>query len=169
MDATLQAPWTCACSVPQMASNLIFYRVWFLILPIPTLASCGLDGVAGAIVEDSASNVLDTQASCFFLEKVHTFPSLSLSQCTYRSFSWCPWHPWQDLILLGTFAFLTWSLAAHTISNFSVFLPGYVSLLPPFVGFLFMSEFSRRCFFLQTAVLVFFPGFLFVGMENVSL
>lgn len=92
-----------------------------------------------------------------------------LSPCTDRSFSQCPWHPRQDLILLGTSAFLMWSLAAQTISSFSVFLPGYVSLLPPFVGFLFVSEVSRRCFFLQAAVLAFFPDFLFVGVKNVCL
>lgn len=100
------------------------------------------------------SNVLDNQVFHFLLEK----PSLAflLSPYTHRGFSWCPSHSWPDLILLGTLAFLTWSWAAQTISSFSLFLQGYMSLLPPFVGFLFVSKFSRSCLFLQAAVLAFF-------------
>lgn len=76
--------------VPQMASNLIFYRVWVLILPIPALASCGLGGVAGALLKTQPSNVLDTQASCFFLEKVHMFPSLSVITMYLQKLSMTP-------------------------------------------------------------------------------
>lgn len=160
MDATLQAPWTCVCSgssdgfKPDLLQSVGFDSP----NPCPCLLWLGWCGWSNCwrlsllmswIPRPPVSSWRRSTCSLAFL----------LSPCTYRSFPWHPWHPWQDLILLGTFAFLTWSLAAQTISNFSVFLPGYVSLLPPFVGFLFMSEFSRRCFFLQPAVLAFFSWF----------
>lgn len=58
---------------------------------------------------------------------------------TYRTFSCCSWCLWPDLILSG---FLFPNLIPGCSGNFSVFLSGYLSLLPSSVGFLFVCLFE---------------------------
>lgn len=124
----------------MFSSLILSYSGQFFIAPVPTFAFCDLGSVAGALVcEDQGKEAIDelsllpvlgSQVSRFAPERARIFPGLSfITDLLFLL-------PWPILILSGLLsAFLTRFLAVWAIS---VFLPGYLFLHPPSVGFLFV-------------------------------
>lgn len=155
--------------VPGMFSNLFFsYSGPFVILPVLAFSfHCDLGSVTGALDGQdrgkkviqyfSLLHILGNQMSCSFLERAHIFPSLPFT--TNVQFFLLP------LMSLSRFHSLRPFLMPSSSDNISVFLPGYLLLLPPPVGFFSVFLFVQRLLVIHAGLLAFLPDF-FIEMHH---
>lgn len=122
-----------------MILNLIFsYSGCFFILPVSAFASYDLGSMAGAVAsEDWEEKSLST--SSFSISQV-TRSSISFSRGLMFSlvFLLSLMYLWKLYLLpLMSHGFVFPNLVPGCLDNFSVFLSGYLYLLPPVISFLF--------------------------------